>query len=149
MLFLETSVCCFHLSKSWYFLADSIYANISGVDMFQPPFSLYRTIFSWVIVVLITARPWDTLFLVPEKNRAAQNRTSWGLYLCTEGIFFSKNSVTSRLQCISRLLLCSIVYSVRLLVQNGVSQVFWDPRKTVHLQGFGPKPCISSVLESN
>ena len=27
-------------------------------------------------------------------------------------IFFSKNSVTSRLQCILRLLLCSIVYSV-------------------------------------
>jgi hypothetical protein len=32
--------------------------------------------------------------------------------LKTEGDFFSKNSVTSRLQCISRLLLCSIVYSV-------------------------------------
>ena len=43
-----------------------------------------------------TARPWDARFLVPEKNRAAQNRTSWGLYLCTKGIFFSKNRVPSR-----------------------------------------------------
>ena len=58
-----------------------------------------------------TARPRDTRILVPEKNRAAQNRTSWGLYLCTEWDFFSKNSATSRLQCILRLLLCSIVYT--------------------------------------
>ena len=44
-----------------------------------------------------TARPWDTLFLVPEKYRAAQNRTSWGLYLCTKWDFFPKNSVSARL----------------------------------------------------
>ena len=30
-----------------------------------------------------TARPRDTRFLVPGKNRAAQNRASWGLYLKT------------------------------------------------------------------
>ena len=45
----------------------------------------------------ITARPRDTRILVPEKNRAAQNRASWGLYLCTKWYFFSKNSVSSRL----------------------------------------------------
>ena len=44
-----------------------------------------------------TARPRDTRFLVPGKNRAAQNRASWGLYLCTKWDFFSKNSVSSRL----------------------------------------------------
>ena len=44
-----------------------------------------------------TARPRDTRILVPEKNRAAQNRASWGLYLCTKWYFFSKNSVSSRL----------------------------------------------------
>ena len=44
-----------------------------------------------------TARPRDARFLVPEKNRAAQNRASWGLYLCTKVIFFSKNRLTSRL----------------------------------------------------
>ena len=43
-----------------------------------------------------TARPQGTWFLVPEKNRASQNRASWGLYLCTKR-FFSKNSVSSRL----------------------------------------------------
>ena len=45
----------------------------------------------------VIARPRDTRFLVPEKNRAAQNRTSWGLYLCTKRDFFSKNSVSARL----------------------------------------------------
>ena len=45
----------------------------------------------------ITARPRDTRILVPEKNRAAQNRTLWGLYLCTKEIFFSKNRGPSRL----------------------------------------------------
>ena len=44
-----------------------------------------------------TARPRDTRFLVPGKKRAAQNRASWGLYLCTKWDFFSKNSVSSRL----------------------------------------------------
>ena len=44
-----------------------------------------------------TARPRDTRILVPEKNRAAQNRASWGLYLCTKWDFFSKNSASSRL----------------------------------------------------
>ena len=44
-----------------------------------------------------TARPRDTRFLIPEKNRASQNRPSWGLYLCTKWDFFSKNSVSSRL----------------------------------------------------
>ena len=44
-----------------------------------------------------TARPRDTRILVPEKNRAAQNRTSWGLYLCTKEIFSSKIRVPSRL----------------------------------------------------
>ena len=44
-----------------------------------------------------TARPRDARFLVPEKKRAAQNRTSWGLYLCTKWIFFSKNRVSARL----------------------------------------------------
>ena len=44
-----------------------------------------------------TARPLNMMFLVPEKNRVAQNRISWGLYLCTKGFFFSKNRVTSRL----------------------------------------------------
>ena len=63
-------------------------------------------------MIACTARPWETRFLVPEKSSAAQNRTSWGLYLCTEVDFFSKNSVTSRLQCILRLLLCSVVYHV-------------------------------------
>ena len=73
---------------------------------------------SWLAFVInrsnysITARPRETRFLVPEKSSAAQNRTSWGLYLCTEVDFFSKNSVTSRLQCILRLLLCSVVYHV-------------------------------------
>ena len=33
----------------------------------------------------------------PEKNRAAQNRASWGLYLCTKWDFFTKNRVSSRL----------------------------------------------------
>ena len=47
--------------------------------------------------VQTTARPWDTLFWVPEKNRAMQNRASWGLYLCTKWIFFPKNSVSARL----------------------------------------------------
>ena len=51
-----------------------------------------------------TARPRDTRFLVPEKNRAAQNRASWGLYLCTKVIFFSKNRVTSRLLSKNRVL---------------------------------------------
>ena len=46
---------------------------------------------------MITARPRDTLFLVPEKNRAAQNRASWGLYLCSKWDFFPKNRVSSRL----------------------------------------------------
>ena len=40
-----------------------------------------------------TARPRDTRILVPEKNRAAQNRPSWGLYLCTKGIFFFQKTV--------------------------------------------------------
>ena len=44
-----------------------------------------------------TARPRDTRILVPEKNRAVQNRALWGLYLCTKWDFFSKNSVSSRL----------------------------------------------------
>ena len=44
-----------------------------------------------------TARPRDTRILVPEKNRAAQNRASWGLYLCTKWDFFYKNRVSSRL----------------------------------------------------
>ena len=44
-----------------------------------------------------TARPRDTRFLVLGKNRAAQNRASWGLYLCTKWDSFSKNSVSSRL----------------------------------------------------
>ena len=43
-----------------------------------------------------TARPRDTRFLVPEKNRAAENRASWCLSLCTKVIFFSKNRVASR-----------------------------------------------------
>ena len=43
------------------------------------------------------ARPRDTRILVPEKNRAAQNRASWGLYLCTKWDFFYKNRVSSRL----------------------------------------------------
>ena len=46
---------------------------------------------------VITARPRDTRILVPEKNRAAQNRASWGLYLCTKWDFFTKNRVSSRL----------------------------------------------------
>ena len=46
---------------------------------------------------VITARPRDTRILVPEKNRAAQNRASWGLYLCTKWDFFYKNRVSSRL----------------------------------------------------
>ncbi len=79
-----------------------------------------------------TARPRETRFLVPEKDSAAQNRTSWGLYLCTEVNFFSKNSVTSRLQFISRLLLCSIVYSSACnflanisFMRPRVSPIFW------------------------
>ena len=49
------------------------------------------------LLVWSTARPRDTRILVPEKNRAAQNRASWGLYLCTKWDFFSKNSASSRL----------------------------------------------------
>ena len=67
--------------------------------------------------VTITARPRDTRNLVPEKNRAAQNRASWGLYLCTKWDFFPKNSVSARflakIRVISRLLLCGTVYSVK------------------------------------
>ena len=35
-------------------------------------------------------------FWFQKKKRAAQNRASWGLYLCTKWIFFSKNSVSAR-----------------------------------------------------
>ena len=49
------------------------------------------------ICLCYTARPRDTRILVPEKNRAAQNRASWGLYLCTKWDFFYKNRVSSRL----------------------------------------------------
>ena len=52
----------------------------------------YPPLFKWC-----TARPRDTRILVPEKNRAAQNRASWGLYLCTKWDFFTKNRVSSRL----------------------------------------------------
>ena len=38
------------------------------------------------IKVRSTARPWDTWFLVPEKNCAAQNHTLWGLYLYTNTV---------------------------------------------------------------
>ena len=38
-----------------------------------------------------TARPLNMMFLVPEKNHVAQNRTSWGLYLCTKGHLFLFN----------------------------------------------------------
>ena len=66
-----------------------------------------------------TARPRDTRFLVPEKNRAVQNRTSWGLYLCTKGNFFFKKQCISKAfgqnPRISRLLLCNTVYSVYIL----------------------------------
>ena len=44
-----------------------------------------------------TARPRDTRILVPEKNRSAQNRALWGLYICTKWDFFTKNRVSSRL----------------------------------------------------
>ena len=37
-----------------------------------------------------TARPRDARILVPEINPAAQNRASWGLYLCTKWDFFQK-----------------------------------------------------------
>ena len=52
---------------------------------------------NWSVWFLCTARPRDTRFLVLEKNRAAQNRALWGLYLCTKWDFLSKNSVSSRL----------------------------------------------------
>ena len=57
-----------------------------------------------------TARPQDTWFLVLEKSSVGQNCTSLDLNLCTEVDYFSRNSV--RLQCILRLHLYSIVYSV-------------------------------------
>ena len=55
-----------------------------------------QTIFL-MLLLQVTARPRDTRILVQEKNRAAQNRASWGLYLCTKWDFFTKNRVSSRL----------------------------------------------------
>ena len=59
--------------------------------------SKFRTNIFWYKLLPTTARPRDTRFFVPEKNRAAQNRASWGLYLCSKVIFFFKNRVASRL----------------------------------------------------
>ena len=62
-----------------------------GDNIWAKILNIFQTVFQY------TARPPDTRILVPEKNCAAQNRASWGLYLCTKWYFFTKNRVYSRL----------------------------------------------------
>ena len=99
-----------------------------------------------------TARPRDTRILVPEKNRAAQNRTLWGLYICTEVDIFSKNSVTSRLQCISRLLLCSVqCNSMPLNIKCIRITAWWLPDDCLSTAWQLPDECLTTawrLLES-
>ena len=66
----------FWLAANYYLILPLVLFKINDL---QIVFDLLRT-FMW----------YSKAILVPEKKRAAQNRTSWGFYLCTKWDFFQK-----------------------------------------------------------
>ena len=96
----ESMLFCYSLSR-FFFKSKIHILTISGPMSLKPrtgsshlmPISLIRISLMQISLMRFfknTARPRDTRILVPEKNRAAQIRASWGLYLCTKWDFFFK-----------------------------------------------------------
>ena len=87
----------FPIQQNYFILRDyQIHRNLPSHRII-PYYRIHRCYRLESVLVLGTERPWDTRILVPEKNRAAQNRALWGLYICTKWDFFTKNRVSSRL----------------------------------------------------